>query len=433
MARNTLQTLRWLVAVLWAADVLLLIASLVGADLHRRGLQTIGRDTAPSIIAAQHIKASLAGMDGAVAMALLARTPDEKLTRLYETWRQEAAGALLGAAENITFGEAERKPIRDLQLGLGTYEARSQKARDLYERHDAAYLPAYIEAMKEMDNVLLPAATALDRANLAELEAAYERQRTRSVWSRSAVLLSSIVLLFVFVSAQTYLSRRTNRTLNLPLVAATLLVFGWAGWVMSSLSLEQNELKIAREDAFASVHTLWQARATAYAAQADGSRALLNIPGANAGFAEKTESLLKIRLGESIRDIVISAGGPGKVMGISGLLADELNNLTFEGERAAALDAVMKFDSFLQNDAQRRRLEQAGKHNEAIAVVMGSGGGEFDVALGKVIDINQREFDRAVEDGFHALRYFEWKASGVAALIAILALVGLLQRIAEYR
>ena len=413
--RNTPQLLRMQLGLLWAAVAILIIAALVSVYVHRSGMQTVGRNTAPSIVAAQHIKVALAGMDAEAANALLsARGRDDDAMKAYDAYRQEAAGALIGAAENITYGEAERGPIRELQLGAGTYEAKIQRSRDLYERRDPNYIDAYLEAARLMDTALLPAADRLDKANLDVLEAEYEKQGFHSVLTRGIVVVAAIILLFALVSVQSFLSNRTNRTLNLPLVVATLIALAWAGWMVATLSEEQRHLKVARQDAFVSIHALWRARSTAYRANAQQSRFLLDKSGAKAAdtlFREEAAS-------------------------IGNELAKAANNITFEGEREAVAKARFTFSAYRKIDDEVRRLEIAGRHPEAITLCLGDSNKAFDAfdrALAAPLAINQTAFDRAVVNGFGALQYFELKASLAAVAIALLVLLGLIQRIAEYR
>ena len=124
----------------------------------------------------------------------------------------------------------------------------------------------------------------------------------------------------------------------------------------------------------------------------------------------------------------------------SGFLADELNNITFKGEREAALQTVKDFGEYLRIDQEIRGLQRSGKHASALELCIGTRTGEsnwafdqFDKALGETIDINQDEFKNAVNRGFETLSYFELKASIVAVIIALLAFFGILQRIQEYQ
>ncbi|MGA2597618.1 MAG: hypothetical protein ABSH09_11595, partial [Bryobacteraceae bacterium] len=274
---NTLQILKGSRAALVALDVLLLIAAIAGARVHRDAMKTVGKDSAPSIIAAQHIKSALADMDADAANELLG-APDtaSDAVKAYEARREEAAEALIAAAENITYGESERAPIQSLQVGIGTYERLIQRARDLHERGDAKFVAAYREAAKLLDETLLPAADALDKANNEVLERTYQGQSVKSLSARTFLVLVGLSLLGALVGVQIFLARRMRRTLNLLLLAATLLVGATLRYTAGAMVTEQRQLKVAKEDAFMSIHALWRARAVSYWANSDESRYLLD-------------------------------------------------------------------------------------------------------------------------------------------------------------
>ena len=93
------------------ASVLFMIAVITGARNHRQAMQSIGKDAAPSIIAAQHIRSAMADMDADAAQELL-NTGNAETLRKFEASRREAETAIVGAAQNITYGDAERVPIQ---------------------------------------------------------------------------------------------------------------------------------------------------------------------------------------------------------------------------------------------------------------------------------------------------------------------------------
>ena len=104
-------------------------------------MQTIGKDAAPSIIAAQRIRSSLADMDSNLANGLIGGPGEHpEATQAYEARRLEVTEGLLAAAGNITYGDAERVPIRTLINGLGPYEEAAARARILHERGDSGFL-----------------------------------------------------------------------------------------------------------------------------------------------------------------------------------------------------------------------------------------------------------------------------------------------------
>src|SRR5262245_46684735 len=90
---------------LWAAGGTIWLAVLASVAGHRRGMQTIGKDAAPSIIAAQQIKASLADLHSQAANLLLGKPgQNPQAAKLYEERRREATEGILAAAGNITYG-----------------------------------------------------------------------------------------------------------------------------------------------------------------------------------------------------------------------------------------------------------------------------------------------------------------------------------------
>jgi hypothetical protein len=400
-------------------------------------LAAIGKDSAPSIIASQQIKTAIADMDADAANELLVPANAGQETRqAYRKRREEAATALIAAAQNITYGDAERLPILKIQLGLGTYETLVQRARDLHQEGNPGAVTAYNEAAKLLDSSILPAADALDAANLKELEAAYSGQRSRSLGARALAGGSMLVLLAMLISIQVFLISRTHRLLNIPLFAATcmVLVFGIA--TLKQLNSAERNLKRAKEDAFTSVHALWRARAVAYESNADESRFLLDPKRADeetAEFFSRRDQLAKLPPGASYDNAE-------KTPGFSGYLADELNNITFRGEGEAATETLRDFGQYVRIDADIRSLEHNGKHQQAIELCTGTAPGQsdwafdaFDAALGRALKINQDAFDTSVAQGFAALRNFTAKISIFAAALAILCLLGLLLRIREYR
>ncbi len=441
-ALTTPQILSRSLWVIWILDVLLLIALLNGGQIHRAGMQKIGRDTALSIIAAQHIKSALADMDANAANELLSEgTQADNAVQAYEKRRKEASEELIAAAQNITYGNAERDPILRIQLGLGTYEARIQKARDLRQEGNEGWIAAYGIAADLIDRELLPATDALDQANLDELNRAYESQHGRSVASRGLIVVAALIVLAVLALVQLFLTGRTHRLINLPLLLATCLIVGLTYYGVRVLAQAQHSLKVAREDAFTSIHALWRARALAYAANADESRYLLdrqNAPKHEQDFFTKRDALAKLPEGATFESVAQMRRS--RVSGFTGYLADELNNITFPGEREGALATLHSFSIYLIVDGQIRALERGGHHKEAVALCTGSKPGEsnwafeqFDNALDRTLTVNQTAFDRAIADGFTKLTHFELKMSIGVVITGILTLLGLMQRIREYR
>ena len=348
------------VAVTFAA-LLLMLSVIAGARSHRHQIQVIGRDSAPSIVAAQHISAALADMDATVA---------DRDSSNFDKRRTEAAAAIIAAAENITFGDAERIPIQKLAIGLAGYsEAAVRNVR---------------QAQNIMDNDLLPAAAALDDANRKELEAVWAQQKSASERSLSLMIVAGILLGGVLLALQVFLAQRMRRTLNPGLFAATIAAWLFVVFAAQSFNSADRDLRIAKEDAFDSIIALWQARSVAYSANGDLRRALTDPANAavhQKAFHEKDERVRRY-------------------------LEDELKNITFPGELEAA-EATKS--NYLAKDFVR-----------------------FDDALGRTLKINQDEFEQAIDRGFRDVANFEIIAPFATLAICVLAWIGLRPRLREY-
>ena len=440
---TTPQILKASRAALLALDVVMLAAGLGGIGVHRDAMQAVGKDSAPSIVSAQHIKAALADMDANAANEmLLGPAGGPAALEAYERRRMEAARALIMAAENITYGEAERGPIERLQIGLGTYERVIQRGRDLHARNDQASVAAWREAAKLMDETLLPAADALDKANDDVLEQEYVAETDRSSSSRLVFAAASVVLLAALIAVQIFLTKRMKRVLNVMLAASSALSAWSLIFTEAQMGREQQQLKVAKEDAFTSIRALWRARAVAYQMNGDESRYLLDRERAEqyeTGFYRKVARLAAAPAGMNLQTVVSAERGGVKVAGFTGYLAEELNNITFEGERNAAVGALADLVRYTVTDQRVRELEKNGQHDAAVTYCVGTQPGQsnwafqqFDTGLSKTIDINQRAFSAAVDRGFAALSGLEWKMGAAAACIAALIFLGLAGRIREY-
>ena len=440
---NTLQILKGSRIALLVLDLLLLVGVVIGTRVHRTAMQTVGVDAAPSIVAAQHIKTALADMDSNAANELLgAPGAMPQAVASYESRRIEASGALIAAAENITYGDSERKPILTLQVGIGSYERLIQKARDLHENNAPATVVAYRQANALMNGTLLPATDALDRANNEVLERTCKSQSARSFGIRAFVLLAGSAALLALAAVQLFLSRRMRRTFNPLLLGATLLTLILTIYAWLAMESERSQLKVAKEDAFASIHALWQARAVAYQANGDESRYLLDQTRAKdheEAFLEKSDSLARLPAGMDSNQLLGNLRREKHVEGFSGFLADELNNITFPGEREAAIRSMTAWQGYLDVDTRIRQFERQGQTRQAIDLCLGTAQGQsnwafdqFDNALLATLEINQKAFDASVSKGLAAVASLEIKALVAAIVIALLCFLGLAPRIREY-
>jgi len=414
---SLLDRLKTGLVVLIVADVIFLIVLLRAHGEYAGILKTITVDSEPSVIAAQQIKVEMAAMDADAANELLAK-PGQATAALadYEKHRKEAAKALIAAANNITY-PGEREPIESIQTNLGDYEARIQHALDLHEEGDKRAVIVYRQASDLMNAHLYLAADRLADVNRAELDKAFDLYTNGAAQTRAEVFAAGALLLGLLLFAQWDLVRRTRRLLNPGLLCASILTIALLSYCSTHLSKSASDLRVAKQDAFDSIHALWQARADAFAANADESKYLL--PDNMQAAYEKSF----FARADSTRDF----------------LKKEMNNITFDKERDAADDASKDWEQYLKIDKKIRTLNTSGHAEDALALCLGTNYGQsdyefeyFDKALMSTISVNQVEFDKARDSSKAQLQNLPEVASVGTAATAVFLVFGLLLRIREF-
>jgi hypothetical protein len=455
---NTPQILRSGLYAVWGASLLLLPLSIAGVNSQRQAIKTVGKDAAPSIITAQQLRDSFADIDASLANELLLdplKNPKE-LTQVFadfEKNRKKIADRLVAAAKNITY-PAEEKIVQTLQLKGSEYFLKLQEARDARKRGDkVGALTVYRSAADLVDREILPQAEKLDRVNSQELENAYNSQGTYNGAISLFIALIGLVTIGILVLIQLFIYQRMRRILNLPLLGATAIAILFLGYTLNSLVSASTNLKVAREDAFDSIHSLRQARALSYMANADESRYLLDIENKDKheqAFNSKILKLVTLPQGQSLAAVIMLAAAHDpniygiprtaeeqkfQLNGFTGFYAEQLKNITFAGELAGTIDTLRKLDSYLKIDTEIRQLARSGKIAEAIALCTGRSNDvfeEYKSANEKVRLINEKAFAEKIEAGNNNLNNFEIIASISIGSIAVLTLFGLRPRLAEY-
>ncbi|MBD2355536.1 hypothetical protein H6G41_13080 [Tolypothrix sp. FACHB-123] len=429
----------------WVTSVLLLISIISGVQAQRQAIKTVGQDSTPSIVTAQRLKDGLAGMDANVVNELLVPTgQNQDAVKGYEERYLRVTERLVAAAESISFGEIERKPIETMHLALGNYLAKIQQARDSHARGDNnAMLIAYRAASEIMDKTLLPAADELDKVNLQALDATYTQKKAATQNYIFSIFLIGLALIILLGWLQIFLSRQMRRTFNPALLLATAIALGFLNHTAGALLAASQNLRVATEDAFTSMHTLRQARAIAYIANTAKSRYLLDPALASnheQAFLQNIAKIAQVPPGKTIESVVEAYKSEyAKVDGFTGYLADELKNIVFPGEKAATLANLSSLGTYMTIDRQIRQLEKSGNRQQAIALSIGNNPGQSSWAFEqlritnqKAFDINQAAFDKAIQQGFRNLAGFEIKATVALSAIALLTLFGLTPRLKEY-
>jgi len=455
--RTTPGLLRASLAGLWMLVVFFAWSASVTIERHRQEMQSIGKDSAPSIIAAQSIKLNIAQLHGDVIRQFLG-SPLQATDAAAQArvLRQKVSGGLLNAATNITYGDAERVPIQNLLDGLSEYDDSIARAEALHRHGADEYLPPLRDATSILDQKLCPAADALDKANQDSLTYAYTQDQSTAQWSTVLMVICGIAILAGLLGVQLLIQRRMHRRISIPLVSAALLALIWTGWLVAVMQSETADLKTAKEDAFDSIGAMSRARSAVFNAQSHLAMSLLDPQSAASArqvFADDSSDLARFSNGQSFEsvqtaidravessgsDITLKAGS--LPAGFEGYLAAELNNITFERERDAAVDLFRQYTHYEQIARKVQETDHAGLHALAAGLCLGDAADEaggalkaVDSDLDQILSINQREFDAAVERGFGEVSGLELWNYGIAAAAALLVYLVMAKRMAEYQ
>jgi hypothetical protein len=443
---NTLQILRGGWYSIWSVSLFLLLASIFGINNQRSAVEIIGKEAVPSVLTAQQLRDSFADLDASLANELLLKPgANRQVLADFEKNRKKIAERLVVAAKNIT-EPAEESLIQSLQLNGSGYFLKLQSARDAHNRNDRVMaLNLYRSAANLMEKDILPQAEQLDLLNSQEIENIADRQHLTNGGLILIITLLGLVQIGILVGMQIFLYQRMRRILNLRLIAATVVSLIFIVYTVNALFGSTKDLKIAKDDAFKSIHTLRQARALSYMANADESRYLLDAANANLhdrAFKDKIGKILTLPPNQSMADLInllTTDLAVGERRGVSGLYVNQLNHSKLDGELAAKIELFKTFDTYLKIDEQIRQLYRSGKVAEAIALCTGYQQGQSNWAFEryrnaneKLRNIHETVFSNKIENADQRLNYFNIIAPVSLGGVAILTLFGLRPRLNEY-
>jgi hypothetical protein len=442
------------------AAVLLVVFSGLGGTF-----SSIGGADAPEVDAATGLYFSANDMDAQVANILLVGNDASLATdraqdvAIYASDRATADQDLQQATVTEAGDATAEGELRSVLDRLGQYEALAADAILTDQAAGVAasaagHAPAtsvayYQQATDLMRTGILPQVNALTNVSASELSTGYQAGRSDAATGIVVVVVIGALLVAVLALAQLYLFRRFRRLVNPALAAATLITIVLVAVTAAGLHGESGHLTVAKGDAFDSIIALTQARAVSYDANADESRYLVD-PG-RAGqyqqsFLTKSQELADVgnvgifRYDAALAADISAYDASNSDVRFGGYLGAEFRNITFTGERAAAVRTLLAYQVYERDD---RVLRALAKKNLAAAVAFDTGTApgqsdwafnQYDAALSSVIAINSNAFTSAVQAGEGGAA-----DSGIAiyvagaVLVAGLVLSGVRPRLAEYR
>ncbi|WP_431771051.1 hypothetical protein [Streptomyces cucumeris] len=374
---------------------------------------------------AARIYRSLADADTTAASGFLAGKEEPAGVReRYEKDIDTASRLLVRAAATTDGAASAREEIRTINRLLPVYTGLVESAR-ANNRQGLPLGGAYLRyANDTMRGGLLPAASRLYEAETARLGEDYADAKA---WPWAA-LGAGVVALGALGWAQRRNYRRTNRVFNHGLLAATAATTVVLLWTVAGHAIARAELNDSHEHGARSLQVLNAARIDALRARAD-------------------ENLTLVARGA----VVIDKEGPDKGKDAYEVsygsrmtsLAGHLRGAREAADDSAGRDPVDSAASAVREWQKRhqsaRSADDAGDYGEALKQVIGgddSTGRSFDTVdtlLAEAVDHEQREFQRAADDGRGAFTALTAGAAALAVLGAVGAVLGIGRRLSEYR
>jgi hypothetical protein len=281
----------------------------------------------------------------------------------------------------------------------------------------AAYLR---EASGLMRAALLPAASGMDAAENASLGAT--SAQATGLPLISVTLAVGLVIGYLVYRASRWLRRRTNRVLNVGLVAAGVALIVSVGWLAAAYTAGRGDMLAAQARGSTPVEALAKVGIAAQQAHADESLTLIDNSG--------DDIYQQYYVSEQ------RALGPGPGTLLTAAQAAAAGSPAAPAASAAVRDARAWYAAH----AAVRALDDKGSHAGAVASVLGTGPADADVLFAKLTDdlsagmtADQATFDTSAQAGagdFTAL------APGVAVAALVMAAScawGLSRRLGEYR
>ncbi|HET6504779.1 MAG TPA: hypothetical protein VFG87_28855 [Amycolatopsis sp.] len=396
--------------------VLTLLTGLIGTLMVQQKITTTDQlitDREPQTAASEEVYRSLSDADATAAIAFLVTGPEPAVLRTrYDQDMAQAGAALAKAAANATGDAATKVTTISQQLPSYAGLVATARANNLQGFPvGASYLQ---EASNLMRTTILPAAGDLYKMDTATL-VAQQADAGGFPWFTAALLVCSLAALVV---TQVFLTRRTNRLLNVGLVVASggmVLVLMWG---VVALLVQSSLIGTGEDDGSRPVDLLVQARAAAVQARADETMTLV-ARGSGADYETNFQQLAPLYL--------------NWMQEAKGMLS---------GDAAAQVQtAIVNSNNWLATHKDLRAKDDGGDYvdavKEAVDPSVPNNASTFfdnvDAALGKAVDDGRQEFVTNTNDGENALTFLGPGIAVLAVVAAGGATIGIRDRLREYR
>lgn len=322
--------------------------------------------------------------------------------------RQRFTDSMASASRLIAEGSkaqpADAEALGALNTTVGTYRGLIEQARS----NNRQGIPVGAQYLKDANALVktdaLPVLDALVKANEQRLDQEFEHTGTGRNWVLGFGLLALLGLAGVMV----WLAMRTHRYLNIPLLAAVILVALTTIVGAGLLTRASSSADDVRDSSYASTRALAAARIGGYDAQSNESLTLI-ARGSGASFDKAYTTSAKSttdRLNDAKRYGIGDAGGPNQ------------------------------WGAYEQDHAKIRKLDTDGNWDGAVAHALGAGStsfAAFDQASRQSLNQSSTAAQDGLRDAAGGMGLLTWLGIPIGVLVALLAGWGLSKRLEEYR
>jgi hypothetical protein len=414
--RTTPGRLRLAAVAIALAAVIFGVVAAAAAGARRDATAGAATKDGPLVAESAGLYAALSDADASAATTFLVGGIDSPARRARYLADLRFSSGVLTTLSREVGNSGGRAAVLTLSRQLPVYAGLVESARANNRQGlpiGAAYLRQASSLMRER---MLPAAGSLFQLAAHRLDGDY---RTGSSGGNLAVfVIVAALMLAALVVTQVYLARRMHRTFNVPLVGATAVMLGLAAWTIAGFVSDQDALSSAKHDGSDSVEVLSAARILALRAQGDESLALAARGGDVGDLADFDAVYRALGTGRG-RGLLAEAAALPQDTGVGSVIAD-LGRYRALGDQIA-------------------RRENGGDFAGAVALAVGPRARAAPLAdrltgeLSSEIVAAQNRFEHSAAQARSALGGFGISIPLMVLAAAALALLGLRERINEYR
>ena len=423
LARTTPGVLTTLAVGLVLVSALVGVLTAAGVQSRVTALDDLAASSGPLSVAAQDIYRSLSDADATATGAFLAggeEPADQRARYENDIAQAESALAIAVAAREPADVSAPGSPLATLSAKLSVYTGLVETARA--NNHQG--LPVGAAYQREASNLmrteLLPAAEELYQAETAQVS---EDQDSAGGFPWLEVVVG-LLGLGVLVAAQVFVRRRTNRVFNVGLLVATGAALVSLLWVLIATIGVQTNVNQSRESGSEGADQLAQARLATLTARSDETLTLV-ARGSGSAFEE---------------DYVKVAEKLGGEDGTGGLLGEARSGAISDEVRGHVDDAQQAWQSWRTVHQEIRAKDDNGDYAGAVELTIGAADDgaaarfdEVDSGLQEAFTLTQQRFTDEVSQASNAVTGTVLGVIVLAVLMAAGAVVGIWQRLKEYR